>query len=263
MRGLEQGYSYTRAFPVSIAVHLLVLALLGVGMRFLPTPVKEVEYIECQMVECEPEKETRVPEKKPENKIVMRKPELQKPLPAKPEPPKPPPAIEQPAPMPVPQPVVQAPQPEPPPVPKAAEAHAPAPVAAAPTPKPATPPAPVALPAPPAAKAAQVVPAVPAKPDIYDQGAAGTVNAVLVHQVKPNYPMFERRNEIEGKVGVKLLVMEDGTVGEVLLIKPSGSKNFDEEAQKAVRAWKFKPAKKGEAPVRMWMKLAVVFRLNE
>ncbi|MDH4100482.1 MAG: hypothetical protein OEV28_07895, partial [Nitrospirota bacterium] len=76
------GTSYTRAFPVAIVVHALAFVLLWVGWRMMPTPVKELEYIECQMVECEPEEETKVPEKK----IVMKKPEPPKPVPPKPEP---------------------------------------------------------------------------------------------------------------------------------------------------------------------------------
>ncbi|MDH4100434.1 MAG: energy transducer TonB, partial [Nitrospirota bacterium] len=103
----------------------------------------------------------------------------------------------------------------------------------------------------------------PAEPEIYEKGAAGIVTAVLVHKVEPFYPIFERRNEIEGKVGVKFVVRADGTVAEVSVIKSSGSNNFDESAVKAVKQWKFKPAMKGDKPVKMLIKQYVVFRLEE
>lgn len=265
MKGMT-GNSYTRAFPVAIIVHALAVVLLWIGWRMMPAPVKELEYIECQMVECEPEKEPVVPEKK----VEVRKPEPPKPVPPKPEPPKPePPKPEplkaepprpQPVPQPAPKPVVEAPRPEPAPAQKVAEA--PAPVVAAPPPRPAAPVASAAPSAPPVAAVAAPAPG-PSKPEVYEKGAAGIVTAVLVHKVEPFYPLFERRNEIEGKVGVKFLVMEDGTVADVSVIKSSGSNNFDESAVKAVKQWKFKPAKKGEKSVRMLIKQYVVFKLEE
>lgn len=60
----------------------------------------------------------------------------------------------------------------------------------------------------------------------------------------PIYPKNLRERDIEGKVMLKVFIDTEGKVGEIHIFKSSGYEMFDQIAIKAVRQWRFKPAKK-------------------
>ncbi len=86
----------------------------------------------------------------------------------------------------------------------------------------------------------------------------------LVHHVKSEYPKLAKELGIEGSVGLRVEICEDGTVGEVKVIKSlmPGPEGIDQAAVKAVKQFKYTPAKfKGE-PVAVWLEFALFFSLK-
>jgi len=76
------------------------------------------------------------------------------------------------------------------------------------------------------------------------------------------YPQMERDNNIEGKVFVRLLILEDGSVGEVKVIRPV-SPGLDKEALRvAGKLPKFIPGKQQGKPVKVYYILPVTFKLD-
>jgi len=77
---------------------------------------------------------------------------------------------------------------------------------------------------------------------------------------EPAYPEWAREAGIEGRVVVEALVARDGRVLKVRV--KEGEKSLSEAAVKAVRAWKFRPARWNGRPVAAWVAVPIVFRLQ-
>ena len=76
------------------------------------------------------------------------------------------------------------------------------------------------------------------------------------------YPQMERDNDIQGKVLLRFVVMEDGSVQDVNVVR-SVSPGLDKEAVRVVRMLpKFKPGKQQGKAVRVYFNLPVVFTLQ-
>ncbi len=58
----------------------------------------------------------------------------------------------------------------------------------------------------------------------------------------PIYPRLSRRLAEQGSVELRLRVLADGTVGEIVVTRSSGFERLDEAAREGVRAWRFRPA---------------------
>jgi TonB family protein len=69
-----------------------------------------------------------------------------------------------------------------------------------------------------------------------------------------------RKKKINGNVIVKMVVMADGKVGDVKVIK-SLEPGLDQQAVAAVKNWTFDPATKDGKPVAVYLKAEVSFRL--
>jgi protein TonB len=85
----------------------------------------------------------------------------------------------------------------------------------------------------------------------------------LVREVKPNYTAEAMRAQIEGIVELDIVVLADGSVGRVSLVRSLDSRfGLDQEAIKAVRNWRFEPGRHlGKAiPVRVGVELAFNLR---
>lgn len=82
----------------------------------------------------------------------------------------------------------------------------------------------------------------------------------LVLQVAPVYPDLARQAELEGTVGLLIVVDEMGRVerAEVVQSVPG----LDEAAVAAVLRWKFEPARQRDVPVRVRVFQVVRFRLR-
>jgi len=77
------------------------------------------------------------------------------------------------------------------------------------------------------------------------QPGNGITEPVLIHEVKPNYTGDAMRAKLQGVVEMDAVVLPDGSVDpRSLKITRSLDSTFglDEEAKKAVRQWKFRPA---------------------
>ena len=99
-----------------------------------------------------------------------------------------------------------------------------------------------------------------------DAGATGAVTRVARpqggYQVRPGYPASARRLGIQGVTLLKVHVLVDGRVGDVIVQETAGHLDLDQAAADAVRRWRFDPARRGDEPVAMWVLLPVEFRLK-
>jgi protein TonB len=73
---------------------------------------------------------------------------------------------------------------------------------------------------------------------------------------------MSRRLRQEGTVLLEVLILKNGTVGEVRLKRTSGYSRLDNAALEAVRGWHFVPARHGNVPVDFWYEQPVVFSLR-
>ncbi len=84
---------------------------------------------------------------------------------------------------------------------------------------------------------------------------------VLVREVKPNYTPEAMKAKIQGVVWVECVVMADGVVGDVRVIRSLDSA-LDQEAIKAAKQWRFKPGMKDGKPVPVLVTLELNFKLR-
>ena len=87
---------------------------------------------------------------------------------------------------------------------------------------------------------------------------------VPVKQVAPRYPRFIKKQGIEGQVWLNVEVLKNGSVGRIEVLKSlnAGKNGLDQAAMKAVKKWKFEPAKNGGKPITVWVKFPLTFSLN-
>ena len=165
------------------------------------------------------------------------------------EPPKPLPVTELPIPLPVAKVTVPVnlPHIDLPPVPTVETP----PVASTPAPTPVPLPQPEVKPAPPAAPVAA---ATGDSEPMVDASAAGNA--------KPAYPRASKNQGEQGTVVLEVLVLVDGSVGDIRVDRSSGFDRLDDSAKRAVRQWHFIPARQGGKQIAMRYKLPIAFNLN-
>ena len=79
---------------------------------------------------------------------------------------------------------------------------------------------------------------------------------------KPPYPRVARRRGYEGVVLLKVEILPNGRVGEILVKKSSGHPILDRSALKTVEKWSFIPAKQRGEPIRIWAEVPIKFELE-
>ncbi|MBU4074850.1 MAG: energy transducer TonB [Proteobacteria bacterium] len=84
-----------------------------------------------------------------------------------------------------------------------------------------------------------------------------------LNAARPSYPLMARMRGYEGMVLLAVQVLTDGRAGEVRIKKSSGYALLDQSALKAVRAWRFEPARKMDVPLAMTVDIPIRFALNE
>ena len=94
----------------------------------------------------------------------------------------------------------------------------------------------------------------------YRPGAGITPPGIL-REVKPDYTEEARRRGIEGDVVVEIVVLRDGSVGNIRLLQGLGG-GLDQRAIDAVRQWRFRPAERHGTPVDVMVEVAVEFKLR-
>jgi len=160
-----------------------------------------------------------------------------------------------------------------------AEEPAPRPVAPAPAPAPAevapAPPAGPALPAisepaPAAPAPTSTTVALPVAAPVVAAKTSSTAPENITrtarpqggYQVRPTYPAAPRRLGIQGTTLLRVHVLADGRIGDVLVETSAGHPDLDQAAVGAIRGWRFEPARRGNEPVAMWVLLPFEFRLR-
>ena len=97
---------------------------------------------------------------------------------------------------------------------------------------------------------------------VYTPGDGVSVPTVT-RQVQPQYTSEAMANRIEGKVGLSAVVLADGRVGEVKVIRSLDSVHgLDESAVKAMKQWEFKPGTKDGKPVAVRVSIDMAFTLK-
>jgi protein TonB len=89
------------------------------------------------------------------------------------------------------------------------------------------------------------------------------MDPVPLRSVQPKYTSDAMRAKIQGVVQLEVVVLENGTVGDVRITR-SLDKNFglDTEAITAARQWLFRPATRQGKPVPIIVLLELEFRLH-
>lgn len=107
-----------------------------------------------------------------------------------------------------------------------------------------------------------VEPAAPSPDASGPLRVGGDVKAPVVsRRVQPNYPEIARRGRISGVVIVEAIIDKDGNVDHVKVLKglPMG---LSDEAERAVKQWKFRPGTMNGQPVDVIFNLVVDFKLD-
>lgn len=85
---------------------------------------------------------------------------------------------------------------------------------------------------------------------------------VLVYRVEPTYPEIARRGRAEGVVVVEAVIDERGEVEDPRVVQSNTIPLLNEQALRAVRQWRYRPAAYRGKPVRVYVTVSVTFRLN-
>ena len=91
----------------------------------------------------------------------------------------------------------------------------------------------------------------------------GVTAPTIVREVKPQYTTEARKAGIQGTVTLDVVVVQDGTVGEVKVTRSLDEKyGLDEQAVKAVKQWTFNPGTKDGKPVPVRVSIEMTFSLK-
>ena len=94
------------------------------------------------------------------------------------------------------------------------------------------------------------------------EGLSSLARPLGGYQVKPRYPESARRAGVQGVTNLRVRVLENGRVGDVLVEQSAGFRDLDTAAVDAVKKWLFEPARRGKDPVSVWVLLPVKFELH-
>lgn len=79
----------------------------------------------------------------------------------------------------------------------------------------------------------------------------------------PVYPKRARKRGYEGTVVLRVLVNRQGRVDDLLIDVSSNHAMLDRAAVNSVRKWFFEPGRRGKVKMDMWVKVPVIFKLDE
>jgi len=86
---------------------------------------------------------------------------------------------------------------------------------------------------------------------------------VLVKKRAPEYPEDQRRRRVEADLLFHLMVREDGTLAEICVLYNSApGLGFDDAAVRAIREWRYEPARLDGEPVAIPFAVKVQYRLH-
>ena len=85
---------------------------------------------------------------------------------------------------------------------------------------------------------------------------------IAIKMVAPKYPENVKKLGIEGTVILNAIIDKNGNVGKVE-VKKSLYPALDNEAVKALKQWKFTPAKNDNKPISVWITMPFEFSLHK
>ena len=95
------------------------------------------------------------------------------------------------------------------------------------------------------------------------QYPGGEAEMMKFLQQNVQYPQLERDNDIQGKVLVRFVVMEDGKVDSVKVVR-SVSPGLDKESIRVIKMFpNFKPGMQQGKPVRVYYNIPISFKLSD
>jgi periplasmic protein TonB len=104
------------------------------------------------------------------------------------------------------------------------------------------------------------------RPGAGGEGPGGGVGSLARplggYQLLPRYPESARRQGITGTTQLLFEVLANGTVGAVQVERSAGHPDLDQAAAEAIKKWRFEPARRGNQPVAVWLRMPVRFVLR-
>ncbi len=91
----------------------------------------------------------------------------------------------------------------------------------------------------------------------------GVTTPVVIQQVKPQYTADAMRAKVQGSVWLECVVMPDGSVGNVRVMRSLDALfGLDEKAIAAAKQWRFKPGMANGKPVAVAITIELTFTLR-
>lgn len=91
----------------------------------------------------------------------------------------------------------------------------------------------------------------------------GVTSPVLLHEERPDYTNEAMRMKVQGIVEVEAIVMPDGTVGQVQIVRSLDDRyGLDQKAIEAVKRWRFRPGVRQGKPVPVLVNIELTFTLR-
>jgi len=84
----------------------------------------------------------------------------------------------------------------------------------------------------------------------------------LISKMDPGYPPDAVKNNIEGKVNLKLLITNEGDVAKTVIVSSSGSSILDSAAVKHTRILKFIPAEENGKSKSVWVLMIFKYQIS-
>ncbi len=91
---------------------------------------------------------------------------------------------------------------------------------------------------------------------------AATRDPRFIRSFQPDYPVGMLQREIEGSVTIRVLIGVDGRVRQANVISATEADFARATERQALKAWRFKPAMRGDQAVEDWQTLTVRFDIN-
>jgi protein TonB len=91
----------------------------------------------------------------------------------------------------------------------------------------------------------------------------GVTSPTILREVRPNYTGEAMRARIQGLVKMEAIVLPDGSVGDVRVIRSLDQQfGLDKEAVKTVKQWRFRPGMRLGQPVPVLIEIEMSFTLR-
>jgi TonB family protein len=91
----------------------------------------------------------------------------------------------------------------------------------------------------------------------------GVISPEVIHEEKPQYTSEAMRAKVQGIVEVEAIVMPDGTVSQVQIVRSLDDRfGLDQKAVEAVKRWRFRPGTRMGKPVPVLVNIELTFTLR-